>query len=89
MIRNFLFSIFFFSGIITISIIFLPSLFLPQKVALIGGKIMGHWTSFCLKKILATKIVIKGKENIVQGKKFFIAVSHQSMFETFFFTNDF
>ena len=84
MIRNFLFSIFFFSGIITISIIFLPSLFLPQKVALIGGKIMGHWTSFCLKKILATKIVIKGKENIVQGKKFFIAASHQSMFETFF-----
>ena len=45
---------------------------------------MGHWASFCLKKILATKIVIKGKENIVQGKKFFIAVSHQSMFETFF-----
>ena len=84
MIRNFLFSIFFFSGIITISIIFLPSFFLPQKVALIGGKIMGHWTSFCLKKILATKIVIKGKENIVQGKKFFIAASHQSMFETFF-----
>ena len=41
MIRNILFSIFFFSGIILISIFFIPSLFLPQKIALLGGKIMG------------------------------------------------
>ena len=45
---------------------------------------MGHWTSFCLKIFLSTKIVIKGKENIIKNKKFFIAASHQSMFETFF-----
>ena len=45
---------------------------------------MGYWTSFCLRIFLSTKIVIKGKENIINDKKFFIAASHQSMFETFF-----
>ena len=84
MIRNFLFSIFFFSGIILICIIFLPSLFLPQKIVLFGGKIMGHWSAICLKFFLSTKIIIKGTENIIENEKFFIASSHQSMFETFF-----
>ena len=84
MIRNFLFSLFFFSGIILISIIFVPSFFLPQKIVLLGGRIMGYWTSFCLRIFLSTKIVIKGKENIINNSKFFIAASHQSMFETFF-----
>ena len=84
MIRNFLFNIFFFIGIILISIIFLPAFFLPQKITLIGGKIMGYWASFCLKFFLSTKLIIKGRENIINNKKFFIAASHQSMFETFF-----
>jgi len=84
MIRNFLFSIFFFSGIILICIIFLPSLFLPQNIVLFGGKIMGHWSAICLRFFLSTKIIIKGKENIIKNEKFFIASSHQSMFETFF-----
>jgi len=84
MIRNFLFSFFFFTGIIFISIIFLPAIFLPKKIVLFGGKIMGYWTSFCLKIFLSTKIIIKGEENIIKDKKFFIAASHQSMFETFF-----
>ena len=84
MIRNLLFSLFFFGGIILISLIFLPAIFLPKKIVLFGGKIMGYWTSFCLQIFLSTKIIIKGKENIIQNKKFFIAASHQSMFETFF-----
>jgi 1-acyl-sn-glycerol-3-phosphate acyltransferase len=84
MIRNFLFSLFFFTGIIFISLIFLPGIILPKKIVLFGGKIMGYWTSFCLQIFLSTKIVVKGKENIIENKKFFIAASHQSMFETFF-----
>jgi 1-acyl-sn-glycerol-3-phosphate acyltransferase len=84
MIRNFLFSIFFFVGIIFISLIFIPAFFLPQKVILLGGKIMGYWASFCLRFFLSTKLIIKGRENIINTKKFFIASSHQSMFETFF-----
>ena len=84
MIRNYLFSIFFFAGIIFISLLFLPAFFLPQKIIIFGGKLMGFWTSFCLKKILSTKIIIKGRENIISDEKFFIAASHQSMFETFY-----
>ena len=84
MIRNFLFSIFFYIGIILICIIFLPAFFLPQKIALFGGKIMGHWSRFCLEFFLSTKIVIKGSENLIRNEKFFIACSHQSMFETFY-----
>ncbi len=57
---------------------------MPQKIVLLGGKLMGFWTGLCLKIFLATKIVIKGKENIIKNEKFFIAASHQSMFETFY-----
>jgi len=84
MIRNFLFTIFFFLGIVLISVIFIPSFLLPQKTILFGGKVMGYWASFSLRVFLSTKIIIKGKENIVTNSKFFIASSHQSMFETFF-----
>ncbi len=45
---------------------------------------MGYWAKICLKVFLSTKIIIKGKENIIKDSKFFIASSHQSMFETFF-----
>tara|TARA_B100001559_G_C16367322_1_gene560339 strand:- start:242 stop:943 length:702 start_codon:yes stop_codon:yes gene_type:complete len=84
MIKNSIFSIFFFVGIIFISLIFIPAFLLPQRVVLFGGKLMGHWTAFCLKIFLSTKIEIKGRENILDKQKFFIAASHQSMFETFF-----
>ena len=84
MIRNFLFSIIFFTGIIIISIIFLPSFFLPRKIVLLGGKLMGYWTGICLRFVLSVKILIKGEENIIKEDKFFIAASHQSMFETFY-----
>ena len=84
MIRNSLFSIFFFTGIIIISIIFLPALLLPRKITLLGGKLMGYWAGFCLRLFLSVKIIIKGEENIITDRKFFIAASHQSMFETFY-----
>ena len=45
---------------------------------------MGYWSQYCLKIILSTNIVIKGKDNMIKDEKFFIASSHQSMFETFF-----
>ena len=84
MIRSLIFMIFFYLGIILICLIFLPSLLLPQKIVLFGGKIMGHWSKVCLNIFLSTKIIIKGKENLISEGKFFIACSHQSMFETFF-----
>ena len=83
MIRNFLFSVFFYLGIILICLIYLPSFLLPHKVTLSGGRLMGYWTKFCLKFFMSSKIVIKGNENIINQEKFFIVSSHQSMFETF------
>ena len=82
--RSVLFKSVFFSGLIFISVIFLPSLLLPKKIILFGGKLFGYWSSICLKIFYSTKIVIKGEENIINNESFFIACSHQSMFETFF-----
>ena len=82
--RNILFKSIFFSGLILICIVFLPSLLLPKKIALFGGKLFGYWSSFCLKIFCSTSIVIKGQENIINNENYFIACSHQSMFETFF-----
>ena len=84
MIRKYLFLFFFFLGISIISIVFLPSLVMPIKIVLFGGKMMGNWAALCLKIFLKTKIIVKGRDNIVKNEKFFIACSHQSMFETFY-----
>ena len=84
MLKNLIFSIIFFSGIIVLSLIFLPTLILPQALVISGGKLMGHWMGFCLRLILSVEIKVIGKENIITDKKFFIAASHQSIFETFY-----
>jgi 1-acyl-sn-glycerol-3-phosphate acyltransferase len=84
MIRNILFTIFFFLGIVLISLVFLPTLIMSTSTTLVGGKVMGHWAKYCLRIFLSVKINIVGKENIITNEKFFIACSHQSMFETFF-----
>ena len=84
MIKRTLFLFFFYFGTIVVCIFFLPALILPQKITLYGGKILGFWSKFCLEIFLSTKIVIKGKEKILNNEKFFIASAHQSQFETFF-----
>ena len=82
--RTLIFKSVLFSGLFGILILFLPSLFLPQKIVLFGGKLFGYWSSLCLKIFFSTRIVVKGKENIITNNNFFIACSHQSMFETFY-----
>ena len=84
MIRNIIFLLVFYFGLIFLLILFIPSLILPQYIVTLGGKFLGYWTSFCLKYIMATKIEVKGKENIINNQKYFVVSSHQSIFETFF-----
>ena len=84
MIKRTFFLFFFYFGVIFVCILFLPALILPQKITLYGGKILGFWSKFCLEIFLSTKIVVKGKEKILNTEKFFIASAHQSQFETFF-----
>ena len=81
---KFLFISVFYSGIIFISLIFLPSLLLPKKIAIFGGKLMGIWSKICLKYLLNVNVEVIGKENIINNEKFFIACTHQSAFETYF-----
>ena len=84
MIKRTLFLFFFYFGVFFVCIFFLPALILPQKITLYGGKILGFWSKFCLEIFLSTKVIVKGKENILNNEKFFIASAHQSQFETFF-----
>ena len=84
MIRNIIFLLVFYFGLIFLLILFIPSFILPQYVVTLGGKFLGYWTSFCLKYIMATKIEVKGKENLINNQKYFVVSSHQSIFETFF-----
>ena len=84
MIRNIIFFLFFYLGIISISILFIPTLFFPKKGVQFGGRLMGMWTGICLKLFLNISIMVKGLENIPKDKKYFVVCSHQSMFETFY-----
>ena len=84
MIRKFIFLLVFYFGLILLIILFIPSLILPKYVVTQGGKILGYWTEICLKYIMATIIEVKGTKNLTNNQKYFVASSHQSIFETFF-----
>ena len=71
MIRNFYFQFFFYRNNFHFYY-FYSILFLPQKIVLFGGKLMGYWSIFCLKFILSTKITLKGRENIIKDRKFLL-----------------
>ncbi len=81
--KSLLFNIFLYTGIIFIFLIAIPTLFLPQKFTLTFGKFLGHYVIFITKIILNTNVVFKGKDNIPNTEKYFVASAHQSMFETF------
>tara|TARA_B100000941_G_C28498364_1_gene552422 strand:+ start:334 stop:1032 length:699 start_codon:yes stop_codon:yes gene_type:complete len=84
MVRTFFFKLCFFIGIILICIFFTLGLILPRKVVIFGGKIAGYWAYICLKIFASTNIEIRGLENLERNNKFFIACTHQSIFETFY-----
>tara|TARA_B100001121_G_C18500843_1_gene531940 strand:+ start:69 stop:770 length:702 start_codon:yes stop_codon:yes gene_type:complete len=84
MFRNLVFLIVFYFGLIFFLILFIPSLILPKYIVVQGGKLLGHWAAFCLKYIMATRIEVKGSENILNHQKYFVVCSHQSIFETLF-----
>jgi len=84
MIRNIIFFLFLYLGIISISILFIPTLLFQKKGVHFGGRLMGIWTEICLKFFLGVNITVKGLENIPKDKKYFVVCSHQSMFETFY-----
>jgi len=84
MIRNIFFLLVFYFGLIFLLVLFIPTLVLNKNFVILGGRILGYWTGFCLKLIMSTTIEIKGSDNLITNEKYFVVSSHQSIFETFF-----
>ena len=82
-IKSLFFNIFLYAGIILVFILAIPTLLLPNKFALYCGKFLANYIILILKLFLNTKVIFHGLENLNKTEKFFIASSHQSMFETF------
>ena len=83
LLRSLLFNLFLYTGILSVFLIALPTLFLPPKFTLLFGKCLGHYVILIVKIFLNTKVEIKGINNIPKAEKYFVASAHQSMFETF------
>ena len=82
-LRSLLFNLFLYTGIVVVFLIAIPALFLPTKVTLLFGKLLGHYVVLIVRIFLSTKVEFKGIENIPKNEKYFVASAHQSMFETF------
>ena len=78
MIRNIIFFLFFYLGIISISILFIPTLLFPKKGVQFGGRLMGVWTGICLKLFLGVNITVKGLENIPRAVSYTHLRAHET-----------
>ena len=83
LLRSLLFNFFLYTGIVSVFLIAIPTLFLPPKFTLLFGKFLGHYVIFIVRFFLNTKVEIRGISNIPKTEKYFVASAHQSMFETF------
>ena len=81
--KSLIFNIFLYFGLITIFILAIPTLLLPDRFTLFFGRLSGQYIVFLLKIILSTKVIFHGLENLKKVDNFFVASAHQSMFETF------
>jgi len=82
-IKSLVFNFFLYTGIILVFILAIPTLVLPARFALYGGKFLAYYIILILRIFLNTKVIFHGLENLKKVEKFFIASAHQSMFETF------
>ena len=81
--RSLIFNIFLYVGLITIFILAIPTLILPNKFTIFFGRISAKYVVLILRLILNTKVIFHGIENLKKVDNFFVASAHQSMFETF------
>ena len=82
-IKSFIFNIFLYCGLISIFILAIPTLVLPDKFTIFFGRMSAKYIVFILKLVLNTKVIFHGEENLKKVDRFFVASAHQSMFETF------
>tara|TARA_B100001093_G_scaffold286873_1_gene274084 strand:- start:639 stop:1346 length:708 start_codon:yes stop_codon:yes gene_type:complete len=82
-LKSLIFNIFLYFGLITIFILAIPTLLLPDKFTLFFGRLSAKYIVFLLKIILNTNVIFHGLENLKKVDRYFVASAHQSMFETF------
>ena len=82
-IKSLIFNILLYTGLISIFILAIPTLLLPNKLTLFFGKLSANYIVFILRIILNTKVTFHGLENLKKVNNFFVASAHQSMIETF------
>ena len=82
-IKSLIFNLFFYSAVIVILVIAIPTLILPKKFTLLFGKLLANLIILILRITLNTKVIFHGLENLKKVDKFFVASAHQSMLETF------
>ena len=83
LIRSVLFTILFYSTLILVFILAIPTLVLPSKATMICGKMLAHIIIFLLKFVLGVRVTFSGIENLKKNERFFVASAHQSLLETF------
>jgi len=82
-IKSLIFNLFFYSAVIVVLIIAIPTLILPKKFTLLFGKLLANLIVLVLRITLNTKVIFHGLENLKKVDKFFVASAHQSILETF------
>ena len=82
-IKSLIFNLFFYSAVIVVLIIAIPTLILPKKFTLLFGKLLANLIILVLRITLNTKVIFHGLENLKKVDKFFVASAHQSVLETF------
>ncbi len=82
-IKSLIFNLFFYSVVIVVLIIAIPTLVLPKKFTLLFGKLLANLIILVLRITLNTKVIFHGLKNLKKVDKFFVASAHQSMLETF------
>lgn len=82
-VKSLTFNILLYLGIILTCLVGLPILLLPSKYVRKLSFFLGWYFIFLSKIIFNTNTNFIGKDKLDTNERFFIASSHQSMFETF------
>ena len=62
-IKSLIFNLFFYSAVIVVLIIAIPTLILPKKFTLLFGKLLANLIILVLRITLNTKVIFHGLEN--------------------------
>ena len=76
-----IFIVLFWLWSVLINILFLPALFMPRQLVVIGQTIWAIGINFLLKYILNITYEIEGSENL-PPKPYILAIKHQSIWDT-------